>query len=183
MLPGKGHPVPIGQRIPDLIVGNRLPVKARQLVLPVGVSVSIDHLMIHIVSAYRQVIDGDLEDVPAVVIGVAIGEQARPVFVPGQLAQSIIGIPARKLPVFVNLGDIPQLVVGIGEDVVPVLHRLDQCSGGIGRRPFQVLVPGDEGIGGVQGAGGEPGEVVIAVAYHLAVVHLHPVDQPGLLLE
>ena len=42
--------------------------------------------MVHIIVAYRQVIDGNLENVPAVVIGIAVGKQTNPVFVPGQLA-------------------------------------------------------------------------------------------------
>ncbi len=86
VLPGEGHAVPVAQRIADRVVGNRLPVVAGQLVLPVGVSITIDYLMVHIIVAYRQVIDGNLENVPAVVIGIAVGKQTNPVFVPGQLA-------------------------------------------------------------------------------------------------
>ena len=164
VLPGEGHAVPVGKGISDRVVGNILPVVTGQLVLPVGVSITIDYLMVHIIVAYRQVIDGNLENVPAVVIGIAVGKQTNPVFVPGQLAQGVIGILAQKRSVFVNLGDIAQLVVSIGQRIGSILHRLDEGGGGVGQGPVQILIASNKGRGGVQSAGGKSRQVVIAVA-------------------
>ena len=120
--------------------------------------------MVHIIAAYRQVIDGDLEDVPTVVIGVAIGEQTNPVFVPGQLAQVVVLIAIDPGSVLLDLGDVSHLVVDVGVGIIPIPHRFDESGGGVWQGPIQVFVPGDKGCGGTEGAGGEPGQVVVAVA-------------------
>ena len=41
MLPGKGCPIPPGERVPDLIIGDAFPVIGGQLVLPSGIPIGI----------------------------------------------------------------------------------------------------------------------------------------------
>ena len=121
------HPVTVLQRVPDGIVGDRLPAVGGHQILPGAVAVSITHRLGRRPQRPRGVgILLPLQQIPPDIVAVG-GALVRLLAVhPHQLVQAVVGIRLQLAAAFDGL-DVPHAVVGIGQQVHPfVVHRRQQ---------------------------------------------------------
>ncbi len=139
MLPGV-FPCAIILGVADLVVGNGIPVKRRQLILPPRIAVGIC-----VALSWCQPADGACcvhirllcQDIPAQIIGEnpgragAVRRGVGLVINPRQLADGVI-LVLRGQAAGVDLLDVPVVVVGVGQDNAALGDLLDQPGGAVG---------------------------------------------------
>ena len=116
------HETMVAQRVPDGIVGDRLPVVAGQQVLPARVPVGVAHRLGRRSQRTRRV--GVLllrRDVSSVVVGVGDALVLPHAVHSLQLSQAVVGIPHLFRAVFLDLRDVAVRIV-----FVLILHPVQQ---------------------------------------------------------
>ena len=101
VLPGKGCPIPPGERIPDLIIRDAFPVIGSQLVLPAGIPIGIVLHMAGAVYGFRHLIHQG---------------RGRPVCIVQETVSGLVVCPQVHRPA----AHAPKAIISVAQDLVPV---------------------------------------------------------------
>ena len=144
VLPCKAHPVAVGERIPNCIVGYGLPVVRGEQILPARVAVGVVDCIQHSAQGAGGVRVRLLRrDVSAVVVGIHIGGVGILVVHARQLVQAVVFIALAQQQIPAHARDIPHRVVFIRPIIITVGQARHQRRGGISRAVYISVGGGD----------------------------------------
>ena len=111
VLPRERHAVPVAEWVPDPVIGDGLPVVARQQVLPRPIGIAVGYRPLHRPQRPRGIrVLLDPLDVSALVIGIGEALVLCRAVMPRQLVQAGVCIAFLQLTVLPDAGDVPVVV-------------------------------------------------------------------------
>ena len=127
VLPGEGHPVAVGQRVCEVVLGEILAVVAGEDILPGAAAIGVNDGVQH-----RAQVPGGvgvlllLLEIAAGIIGIGEGAVLRDAVFPHELVQAVIDIAFLEDAALFDFGDIAVCVIGVAQHLARIVDALEQ---------------------------------------------------------